>query len=108
MTEYNAKSCDALQKPYYKPVEVAIRWCGLINHEAEIISQLNPGEMIPAIGQFPKWPCLRVNTEKILDAIAHKELAYGRDGKPVAPDEHVNKTRLTVRHNDLRGWMQKF
>jgi len=105
MNEYDPKSCNALQKPFYRPVEAAIRWCGLIAHEAQILAALDPSDMTPKAGQFPRWPCLQANAEKILDAIMHDEIPYGRDGKTVT--DHVARARLTVRHTDLRAWMLK-
>ena len=108
MAGYNAKSCNALQKPYYRPIEAAIRWCGLVEYEAQILQEIErSGIHIPVAGQFPKWPCLRVNTEKIFDALAHGEMPCGRDGKTVTPDDHVAPPRRTVRHTDLRIWMAK-
>lgn len=105
MDGYNAKSCNALEKPFYRPVEAALRWCGLIAHESAILSCVGDG--IPKTGQFPLWPCLQANTEKILDAIRHNNIPYGRDGRTVAAGEHVAPGRLTVRHTDLREWMAK-
>lgn len=101
---YNPKSCSALEKPFYKPIEVAIRWCGLIQHETKILSAVGEATM-PRIDQFPQWPCLRANTEKVIDAIQHGDLVYGRDGAPVAIGEHVARHRLTIRHSDLKAWM---
>ncbi|WP_313210485.1 hypothetical protein [Stutzerimonas nitrititolerans] len=103
---YNAKSCNALEKPFYTPIEAALRWCNLIAHEADILIRVD-GDAIPRVSAFPQWPCLRANAEKILDAILNDELPYGRDGKLVQPGEHVRKDRLTVRHHDLKAWMAK-
>ncbi len=104
---YNPKSCNALEKPYYSPIEAAIRWCGLIEHEASILASMaHHGVHIPLPGQFPSWPCLRLNVEKILDAFEHG-LQHGRDGKPVQKGEHVASYRRTVRHADLKEWMAK-
>lgn len=108
MDGYNPKSCNALEKPYYRPVEAALRWCGLIAYEAEILSALHGGCDIPKTGQFPQWPCLQANTEKILDAIMHDNIPHGRDGRTVADGDHVRTDRLTVRHADLREWMAKY
>lgn len=105
---YNTKSCNALQKPFYRPVEAAIRWCGLIAHESQILSQLDQSDLIPKTGQFPQWPCLQANTEKILDAILHNDIPHGRDGKTVDTSDHVARPRITVRHNDLKEWMSKY
>ena len=101
---YNAKSCSALQRPFYTAVQAALRWCNLAEHEATILKSLD-ADLIPKIGQFPQWPCLQINTEKILDAIQHGELPYGRDGKTVPRGEQVTERRRTVRHTDMRVWM---
>jgi len=103
---YNPKSCNALEKPFYRPAEAALRWCGLIAYEAQILTKIGE-DGIPKVGQFPQWPCLQTNTEKLLDAIMHGSIPYGRDGLTVRAGEHVAKARLTVRHSDLREWMAK-
>lgn len=107
MGGYNEKSCNALEKPFYRPVEAALRWCGLIEHEGEILGKLD-SDGIPKTGQFPDWPCLQANTERILDAIVHGKIDHGRDGKTVGDGDHVAKPRVTVRHTDLREWMNKY
>lgn len=104
---YDPKSCNALQRPFYRPVEAAIRWCNLIQHEGAILQSLGE-DHIPKTGQFPQWPCLQANTEKILDAIQHGEIPHGRDGRTVDAGDHVARARLTVRHTDLREWMAKY
>ena len=106
MDTYDAKSCSALEKPYYKPIEAALRWCNLIQHEVAIL-QRTGDSLFPGIGVFPQWPCLRANAEKIYDAILNGELTGGRDGRSVSAGDHVAKERLTIRHNDLKAWMAK-
>lgn len=106
MEAYDQKSCNALEKPYYRPIEAALRWCGLIAHEAEILRETRGG-IYPHIEAFPQWPCLRANAEKIHDAIMNGEIPYGRDGRTVADDDHVAEPRRTVRHTDLKAWMAK-
>lgn len=103
---YNPKSCNALEKPFYTPVEAALRWCNLIAHEIEILRAVS-FDPVPPPAAFPQWPCLRANAEKILDAILNGELPYGRDGRSVPPGEQVAKHRLTIRHHDLKAWMAK-
>ncbi|MDD2744316.1 MAG: hypothetical protein PHV02_18815 [Rhodocyclaceae bacterium] len=107
MGEYNEKSCNALEKPFYRPVEAAIRWCGLIEHEAKILTKLGD-DAIPKTSMFPQWPCLQANTEKILDATTNGDLPRGRDGQTVICNkDQIARARLTVRHTDLREWMAK-
>jgi hypothetical protein len=103
---YDNKSCSSLEKAYYTPVEAALRWCNLIAHEVLILEKVG-FDVLPGVSMFPQWPCLRVNAEKILDAIHNGEIPYGRDGKTVPPGEQVAKHRLTIRHSDLRSWMAK-
>jgi len=104
---YNTKSCNALQKPYYSPVEAALRWCGLITHESMILAACSNNPTVVPVNAFPQWPCLRANAEKIFDALINGEIPKGRDGRSVPPDEHVAPARLTVRHTELRAWMAK-
>lgn len=106
MESYNAKSCHALSKPFYHPIEAALRWCGLIDHEAEIIEKIGYG-CIPTIRDFPQWPCLRINIEKIFDALINGEMPCGRFGQAVNPDEQVAAAKKTVRHTELKAWMTK-
>jgi hypothetical protein len=102
---YDAKSCSVQGKPFYFPIEAAIRWCNLLDHELEIMQKLD-GNTLPPLGMFPQWPCLRANAEIIYDALDHGELPCGRDGKTV--NEHVSYARRTVRHSDLKIWMEKY
>jgi len=102
MDSYDAKSCSALEKPYYRPIEAALRWCQLTEHESEILKKTGT-DLFPSITAFPQWPCLRTNAEKIYEAIQNGELAGCRDGRRVAIDDHVNKERLTILHTDLKA-----
>jgi hypothetical protein len=106
MENYDSKSCNSLEKLYYHPIEAALRWCNLIDHESEILAAIGV-ELLPPTNAFPHWPCLRLNTEKIWVSIQDGELPYGRDGKSVVTGETVRKDRITVKHTDLRTWMQK-
>ena len=105
---YDPNSCNALEKPFYTPLEAAIRWCGLVNHEAEILDRMAiTSSPIPPVSIFPQWPCLRANTEIIMYAMEGGDLPYGRSGKAVDQGDHVAPNRRTVRHTDLKRWMLK-
>ena len=106
MNNYDAKSCSALAKLHYRPVDAALRWCGLIEHELEILKATGEAQF-PPLGAFPQWPCLRSNIEAILDAIENGDLPHGRDGKTVTFGDHVAVARRTIRHSDLKAWMTK-
>lgn len=104
---YANQSCNLYAKLFYRPVDAALRWCNLTTYEREIIevAQHCPSRLKT---NFPQWPCLHVNTEKILDAIQHGELAYGCFGVPVAIGTPVNYDHITVRHTDLKCWMSRY
>lgn len=106
MNTYDAKSCSALTKLHYRPIDAALRWCGLIDHEVKILAATGEAQY-PPLGSFPMWPCLRSNIEVIIDAIENGDLPCGRDGKTVTPGDHVAPGRRTVRHTDLKGWMAR-
>ncbi len=127
MSGYDEKSCSVLEKPYYKPIEAALRWCGLIEHETAILQKTGKA-VVPPADAFPQWPCLRANAEKIYEATETGELPGYRDGRSVdnngsaqtarkslfpnsnsanvRPDP-ISKERLTVKHTELRVWMAK-
>lgn len=99
-------NCHAEVKPFYYPVEAAIRWCGLVKNEFEILADMDfpRGGIVPK--PYPQWPCLRQRTELIIDAMDSGELPQGREGSlPVSGQ--VASNRRTVRHNDLKEWVAK-
>ncbi|UZD97687.1 hypothetical protein LOY64_12025 [Pseudomonas corrugata] len=101
---YEPNGIRSNEKIFYRPIEVAIRWCGLIAHETQILeSEWDiQGRLINA---FPQWPCLHASMEKLMDAIQNQELPYGALGITVTPGTPVDLRLLTVRHADLKWWM---
>lgn len=104
---YDLNTYNALAKVFYRPIEAAIRWCNLTAHETQILESASDCPAL-LLKNFPQWPCLHANTEKIFDAIHHGELAYGIFGAPVAIGTPVDRSHLTVRHTDLRIWMARY
>lgn len=94
-------------KVYYRPIEAAIRWCGLVRHEPAIMTAMR-GKMLPDAEDFPEWPSLRLNAERIFDAIANHELPCGIDGVTVQSGFRLDHPSLTIRHVDLRAWMTRY
>src|SRR5437879_3507091 len=94
-------------KVYYRPLEAAIRWCGLVQHERYILDVLQ-GKKLPEPDDFPEWPALRLNTERIYDAIRNGELPCGIDGITVQNGSSLDHPLLAIRHIDLRTWMIQF
>lgn len=97
------KSFNTNAKLFYRPIEAAIRWCGLEEFETNILEVAwDRPELLTAM--FPQWPCLHQALEKILDAIRNRELRHGALGITVPPGTAVDGRLLTIRHSDLRSW----
>ncbi|MGP5328212.1 hypothetical protein [Pseudomonas helleri] len=98
---------NAQSKIFYRPIDAALRWCNLYRYEAEITGAAwtYPEELSKL---FPQWPCLRANFEKIYDSIRNGELPYGCLGISVPMGCYVEPHQLTLRHADLRQWMQVY
>lgn len=95
-------------KTYYRPIEAAIRWCGLQRFEQLILETLGQ-RAIPEPGEFPRWPLLRLYAERIFDALTHGELASGKAGIVLdAQRLALDDPQLTVRHVDLKAWMSHY
>ncbi|AZF10302.1 MULTISPECIES: hypothetical protein [Pseudomonas] len=92
-------------KLFYRPIEAALRWCNLIHHESEILKAawLQPNNL-PQL--FCRWPSLQAAVEKIGDALRNGELPYGCLGISVPLGSYVEPYQLTIRHSDLRRWME--
>lgn len=92
-------------KVFYRPIDAALRWCNLIHYEAQILQAVwsRPEELATL---FPQWPGLYATTEKIYDAVRNGDLPYGCLGISVPMKTYVDPHQLTIRHSDLRHWMQ--
>lgn len=95
------------QQVFYRPIEAAIRWSGLLEHEAQILQALGT-RLIPDSTDFPSWPTLQLNAERIYDALVNGELRYGRNGISNEGSVPLYDPDLTVRHIDLKAWMIRF
>ncbi|KLN58422.1 hypothetical protein [Variovorax paradoxus] len=96
-----SRNLDAGVKTCYRPIEAAIRWCGLMRFEASILTSLGQ-RSLPNLMEFPRWPSLRLYTERIFDALEHGELRC--DSKVPVHEEGDS----IVRHVDLKIWMAHY
>lgn len=94
-------------KVFYRPLEAAIRWSGLMRFEARILD-VSAKKRIPDPGDFPRWPMLRLNTERIFDGLWNAELPYGKGGITCDDPSLLEDPELTVRHVDLKAWMSRY
>ena len=92
-------------KVFYRPIDAALRWCNLIHYETQIMQAAwSRPEELAAL--FPQWPGLCATTEKIYDAVRNGDLPYGCLGISVPLGSYVEPYQLTIRHSDLRRWME--
>src|SRR3989344_996819 len=95
-------------KTYYRPIEAAIRWAGLLRFEQRILETVGD-RPLPKPDEFPRWPLLRLYTDRIYDGIAHGELIYGKGGVVRgAVKGEGDDPALTIRHVDLKDWVARY
>ncbi|QIQ22121.1 hypothetical protein [Zophobihabitans entericus] len=94
-----------LRKTYYYPIEVAIRWSGLLTEEQIIINSYKHNRQHNH--KIPEWEEFYTKLEQIYDGLMNGELAYGKFGQK---DVYMNiyDPALSIRHVDLKAWMSKF
>lgn len=102
-----AHDVHPFSKVYYRPLEAAIRWSGLEAHEQQILD-LFWSTALTAQKEFPQWPHLSLNIERIYDGIVNRELPCGIDGYTVQGAFRPDHPQLTIRHVDLRAWMVRY
>ncbi|MFK3774007.1 hypothetical protein [Pseudomonas sp. NPDC089406] len=90
----------------YHPIDAAILWCDLADHEAEIlqVELSDPGGLLK---HFPQWPTLHLYAERICDAIIYGELPATYLGGPIGLDDPVQRAYWSIRHPDLYGWFAR-
>ncbi|HBO6004910.1 TPA: hypothetical protein VDU60_004012 [Pseudomonas aeruginosa] len=95
-----------LSKVFYRPIEAAIRWAGLIRYKQEILSSTTSPRELPQDIKCPRWSDLRLCLDRIYDAIINQELPYGMNGVTLNDESLLNTHDLTIRHVDLKRWMR--
>lgn len=94
-------------KVYYRPIEAAIRWSGLHRFESIILKHLGD-RFKPDPEDFPLWPKLHLNSERIYNAMANGDLPYGRNGITCLDPSLLINQDTTIREVDLKVWMDQF
>jgi hypothetical protein len=94
------KNCKPWVKPFYYVWEAAAFWCGISNQEISIDE-----DGLPDLDS--QYPCLRSRAEWIRDAIYHKELVCGYQGKLVRHGI-IPTLPQTIRRKDLRNWFLSY
>ena len=93
-------------KVFYRPIEAAIRWAGLLRYLPMILAAIASPRCLPPSLNCPRWNECRLCSERIYDGILNGELAYGKDGITLNDPKLLTSPDLTVRHVDLKRWMR--
>lgn len=90
----------------YHPIEAAILWCNLTDHEAEIlqVEMSDPGGLLK---RFPQWPTLHLYVERICEAIIYGELPATYLGGPIGLSDPIQRAYWSIRHPDLYVWFAR-
>jgi hypothetical protein len=91
-------------KSSYHPIEAAILWCDLTDHEDEIlqVDLSHPGNLLK---HFPQWPLLHRLTECIYDAIGCGDLTATYLGCPITSVSQVHREYCCITRADLLVWL---
>jgi hypothetical protein len=93
-------------KVFYRPIEAAIRWAGLLRYLPMILAAIASPRFLPPSLNCPRWNECRLYSERIYDGILNGELPYGRTASRSMTPKLLQSPDLTVRHVDLKRWMR--
>ena len=93
-------------KVFYRPIEAAIRWAGLLRYLPMILAAIASPRFLPPSLNCPRWNECRLYSERIYDGILNGELPYGQNGITLNDPKLLQSPDLTVRHVDLKRWMR--
>ncbi|HEJ6052685.1 TPA: hypothetical protein SL809_003516 [Pseudomonas aeruginosa] len=93
-------------KVFYRPIEAAARWAGLLQYLPMILAAIVSPRCLPPSLNCPRWNECRLYSERIYDGILNGELPYGKDGITLNDPKLLKSPALTVRHVDLKRWMR--
>lgn len=97
---------SAVSKIYYRPIEAAIRWVGLLRYKDDILDSIEGPWHFSKKPDCPRLYELRLCTDRLYDAILNGDLPYGRQGITTNDPSLLESPELTIRHLDLKCWMQ--
>lgn len=89
---------------FYRPIDAAIRWSGLLQQETHILKMLTSSNQ-PRVADVEQWPDLGLNIARVFDGLMNGELPYGENGITLNDPVLFGSPNLTIRHLDLKKWM---
>ncbi|VFR53420.1 FIG041388: hypothetical protein in PFGI-1-like cluster [plant metagenome] len=93
-------------KVFYRPIEAAIRWAGLLRYKYLILDSIASPRALPQSLDCPRWSELCLCTDRIYDGILNGELPFGQNGITLNDIALLDDPDLTIRHIDLKRWMR--
>ena len=103
MEDRSSKHPDS--KIFYSPIEVAVRWCDLLELETQILREALTAHQT---AKHSAPACIREKLDILWDAILHGELNYGYYGITVPFGSYIDPSLVTIRHVDLKHWFSTF
>ncbi|EDT3379542.1 MULTISPECIES: hypothetical protein [Pseudomonadota] len=98
---------EQASKVFYRPIEAAIRWAGLLRYEHVVLAAISSSRHLPQSLDCPRWDEVRLYTDRIYDGILNGELPFGKNGITINDTKLIDSPELTVRHVDLKRWMHE-
>jgi len=95
-------------KVFYRPIEAAIRWAGLLHYESAILKCAPAPRTLPPALDCPRQPEFQLYLDRIYNGIDNGELPYGKNGITTNDASLLDSPDLTVRHVDLKDWMRRY
>ena len=92
-------------KVFYRPIEAAIRWAGLLRYLPMILATIASPRFLPPSLNCPRWNECRLYSERIYDGILNGELPYGQNGITLNDPKILQAPDLTVSNVDLNRRM---
>ncbi|HHQ3540415.1 hypothetical protein [Pseudomonas aeruginosa] len=83
-------------KVFYRPIEAAIRWAGLLRYLPMILATIASPRVLPRSLNCPRWNECRLHSERIYDGILNGELPYGKNGITLNDPNLLNSLDLTA------------
>jgi len=95
-------------KVFYRPIEVAVRWAGLLRYEPVILATAPSARSISPSLNCPRRSELQRCLDRIWDGLVNGELPYGKNGITSNDRALLDSAQLTIRHLDLQSWMRRY
>lgn len=91
------------EKTCYRPIEIAIRWCNLMDQEGQILA-LAANHTAFQQHNFGSWPCISHKLEMLWKALRRGEILSGPLDASVGSEQAFDPWSFSIPHLDLKYW----